>query len=102
MPTDTRRGDRTLILGRSPRMLKIFSLIRKIAPTDVSVLIQGETGTGKELAARAIHDLSSRAKKPFVVIDCGAIPANLIESELFGHEKGAFTGATYSRAVAPF
>jgi DNA-binding NtrC family response regulator len=94
------RRERTLILGRSQRMRQVFGLIRKIAPTDVSVLIQGETGTGKELVARAIHDLSTRAAAPFVVIDCGAIPANLIESELFGHERGAFTDASYARAGA--
>jgi DNA-binding NtrC family response regulator len=86
--------------GKSMRMRQIFGLLRKVAPMDVSVIIQGETGTGKELAARAIHDHSARKPGPFVVIDCGAIPENLIESELFGHEKGAFTGAHQSRPGA--
>jgi DNA-binding NtrC family response regulator len=88
------------MVGRSLKMRTLFGLIKKIAPMDVSVIIQGETGTGKELAARAIHELSARAKGPFVVLDCGAIPPNLIESELFGHEKGSFTGATASRPGA--
>jgi DNA-binding NtrC family response regulator len=81
-------------------MRQIFGLIKKIAPMDVSVIIQGETGTGKELVARAIHELSGRKRGPMVVLDCGAIPPNLIESELFGHEKGAFTGAIASRPGA--
>jgi DNA-binding NtrC family response regulator len=88
------------MVGRSLKMRQLFGLIKKIAPMDVSVVIQGETGTGKELAARAIHDLSARAKGPFVVLDCGAIPPNLIESEIFGHEKGSFTGATSARPGA--
>ncbi|MFN7134571.1 MAG: sigma 54-interacting transcriptional regulator, partial [Myxococcales bacterium] len=88
------------MIGQSVKMRQIFGLIKKIAPMDVSVIIQGETGTGKELAARAIHQLSNRRKGPFVVLDCGAIPPNLIESELFGHEKGAFTGAVSSRPGA--
>ncbi len=88
------------MVGRSLKMRQIFGLLKKIAPMDVSVIIQGETGTGKELAARAIHDYSPRRDKPFVVLDCGAIPPSLIESELFGHEKGAFTGAVASRAGA--
>ena len=88
------------MVGRSLKMRQLFGLIKKIAPMDVSVVIQGETGTGKELAARAVHDLSPRAKGPLVVLDCGAIPPNLIESELFGHEKGSFTGATASRPGA--
>ncbi|MBX5480558.1 MAG: sigma 54-dependent Fis family transcriptional regulator [Myxococcaceae bacterium] len=88
------------MVGQSVKMRQIFGLIRKIAPMDVSVVIQGETGTGKELVARAIHENSPRRKGPLVVLDCGAIPPNLIESELFGHEKGAFTGAVSSRPGA--
>lgn len=81
------------MLGNSPQIQEVFAAIRKVAPTEVSVLIQGESGTGKELAARAIHRMSNRKNGPFVAINCGAIPENLLESELFGHEKGAFTGA---------
>ncbi len=81
------------IISKNPRMLSLFRLIEDVAPTDASVLIQGESGTGKELAARAIHQKSSRREKPFIVIDCSAYPATLLESELFGHERGAFTGA---------
>jgi len=82
------------IIGRDPKMQAIFRLAEDIAPTDATVLIQGESGTGKEMVARAVHQLSPRGHKPFVVIDCSAYPATLLESELFGHEKGAFTGAT--------
>lgn len=81
------------IYGQSMAMRLLFDRIHKIAATDMTVLIQGETGTGKEMVARSIHDLSKRKNKPYVVINCGAISASLIESELFGHEKGAFTGA---------
>ena len=81
------------MIGSSPNMLEVFTTVRKVATTDVSVLITGESGTGKELIARAIHAESIRQDKPFVPINCGAIPENLMESELFGHEKGAFTGA---------
>jgi len=85
------------LLGRSPRMRRVFSVLERIAPTPLSILILGETGTGKELVARAAHDASPRQKKPFVVLDCGSIPATLAESILFGHEKGSFTGATERR-----
>ncbi len=81
------------IIGKDPKMQLIYKLIEDIAPTDATVLIQGESGTGKELVARAIHRQSPRKGKPFVVINCSAYPATLLESELFGHEKGAFTGA---------
>ena len=82
------------IVTRSPAMDRVLSLIRKAAKSNIPVLIEGETGTGKELVARAIQGMSERAGKPFVTVNCGAIPANLVESTLFGHRKGAFTGAT--------
>jgi DNA-binding NtrC family response regulator/HAMP domain-containing protein len=82
------------LVGRDSKMQALFRLTEDIAPTDATVLIQGESGTGKEMVARAIHQMSPRSNKPFVVIDCSAYPATLLESELFGHEKGAFTGAT--------
>lgn len=85
------------ILGNSPGMREAFRLIQRVASTDASVLILGESGTGKEMAALAIHRRSRRREHPFVAINCGAIPENLIESELFGNEKGAFTGATAQR-----
>ncbi len=81
------------IIGKDPKMQVIFKLIEDVAPTDATVLIQGESGTGKELVARAIHQRSHRAEKPFIVVNCAAYPTTLLESELFGHEKGAFTGA---------
>jgi DNA-binding NtrC family response regulator len=85
------------ILSKSPKMLKVFDLIRSLAETDSGVMITGETGTGKELVARAIHNLSRRKDKQFVPINCGAFPETLLESELFGYERGAFTGAVQSR-----
>ena len=86
------------LIGQSPVMKKLFSVIERVAPTDASVLITGATGTGKELAARAIHDLSPRRDAPFVDINCSAIPETLIEAELFGHQRGTFTGAHENRS----
>ncbi|MEE8429643.1 MAG: sigma 54-interacting transcriptional regulator, partial [Candidatus Desulfatibia sp.] len=86
------------IIGKNPKMQKIYQLIEDIAPTDASVLIEGESGTGKELVAQAIHRLSLRKNNPFVIINCSAYPATLLESEIFGHEKGAFTGAIRQKA----
>ncbi|HPV29892.1 MAG TPA: PEP-CTERM-box response regulator transcription factor [Deltaproteobacteria bacterium] len=85
------------MLGTSPKMQEVFATVRKVAGTDVPVLITGESGTGKELVAQAIHRQSQYRKGPFMVINCGAIPENLLESELFGHEKGAYTGAHVQR-----
>jgi two-component system response regulator HydG len=85
------------IIGQSPPMQKVFDLIPEVAQSDSSVLLVGETGTGKELVAKAIHAKSNRSHLPFIAINCGAIPDTLLESELFGHQKGAFTGATHPR-----
>ncbi|HEX5601371.1 MAG TPA: sigma-54 dependent transcriptional regulator, partial [Pyrinomonadaceae bacterium] len=86
------------LIGQSPVMRKLFSVIERVAPTDASVLITGATGTGKELAARAIHDQSPRRDHAFVDINCSAIPETLIEAELFGHQRGTFTGAHENRS----
>ncbi len=88
------------LVGSSPKMRRVFSVLDRVASTPLSVLILGETGTGKELVAQAIHDASDRKEKPFVVVDCGSIPPTLAESILFGHEKGAFTGASERRKGA--
>ena len=85
--------DSSRIIGSCPEMKKVFHLINRLAPTDLSILVLGETGTGKELIAKEIHEKSDRKSRPFISINCGAIPENLLESELFGHKKGAFTGA---------
>ena len=88
------------LVGASPKMRRVFGVLEKVASTSLSVLLLGETGTGKELAARAIHEASPRRQGPFVVVDCGSIPPTLAESILFGHEKGAFTGANERRRGA--
>jgi len=90
-------GDRHEMIGQSPIMREMFAAIAKVAPTKGRVLITGESGTGKELIARAIHRLSDRRDSPFVMLNCAAIPAELIESELFGYERGAFTGAVSAK-----
>jgi len=91
------KGSTMGIIGSSPAMQTLFKRIGKVAPTDSTVLIQGESGTGKELVAKALHEHSRRAKAPMISVNCAAIPETLIESELFGHEKGSFTGATAGR-----
>jgi len=90
-------GPRDKIIGKTPAMQRVFDLIERVAPTRATVLVTGETGTGKELVARAIHDVSGRARKPFVPVTCSALTETLLESELFGHLKGAFTGAVHSK-----
>jgi len=85
------------IIGNSPRLKAVLESVRIVAPADSTVLIQGETGTGKEVIARAIHNLSSRKGQAFVKVNCAAIPMGLLESELFGHERGSFTGAIAQR-----
>ncbi|MEM7447708.1 MAG: sigma 54-interacting transcriptional regulator [Myxococcota bacterium] len=95
VPSDKQRfGD---VVGRNAKMREVYTILDKIAPTDATVILGGETGTGKEVVARTLHQKSRRRDGPFIVFDCGAVPENLIESELFGHEKGAFTGAIGTR-----
>jgi len=86
------------LVGESQAIQEVFNTVQKVAQTDSTVLITGESGTGKELVARAIHESSGRAQRPLVIVNCGAIPSELLEAELFGHTKGAFTGATQDRA----
>jgi len=94
----TPEGHSPFLIGEHPLIQKIGLLVRKVAVTDATILIMGESGTGKELVARAIHAASPRADRPFIPVNCGAIPAELLESEMFGHERGAFTGAIGQRA----
>ena len=94
-------GDETPLIGRSPPMQEVYRLIARVVPNDLTVMILGESGTGKELVARAIHDMGARALRPFVAVNMAAIPRELIESELFGHERGAFTGAA-ARSAGKF
>src|SRR5215475_9817487 len=90
-------ADFSELIGSSPKFIAVLDDVRTAAPTDCAVLIRGETGTGKEVIARAIHDASARRQQRFVAINCAAIPAALLESELFGYERGAFTGAMTQR-----
>ena len=87
----------TRIIGKSPALRRVHDLVDRVAPTVATVLITGETGTGKELVARSIHELSDRARGAFVAVNCSALPESLLESELFGYVKGAFTGAVGNR-----
>src|ERR1700720_3798495 len=89
------------IIGKSAALRRVLDMVRVVAPTDATVLINGETGTGKELIAEAIHNCSDRSNGPFVTVNCAAIPAGLLESELFGHERGAYTGAV-ARGIGRF
>ena len=95
--TDSRFGP---LVGSSYAMRTVYTILERTAPSSATILVSGETGTGKELVAQAIHEASPRADKPFIIVDCGSIPANLIESELFGHKRGAFTGAQTDRTGA--
>jgi two-component system response regulator AtoC len=96
-PTEAKEERLGRLIGHSEVMHHLFEMIRLVAPSDATVLLEGESGTGKEMAARTIHDFSSRRDRPFVVIDCGALPETLLESELFGHVRGAFTGAVAAK-----
>ncbi len=98
-PHSREEADETIpgLIGSSPAMLRVFHLVRRVASRNTTVLLTGETGTGKEVIARAIHNLSSRSSRPFVTVNCAAIPEALLESELFGYTRGAFTGAVQSR-----
>ena len=95
---DTAQNETSFLIGEHPLLQKVRGLIRRVAVTDATCLVLGESGTGKELAAREIHKNSPRADRPFVAVNCGAIPGELLESEMFGHEKGSFTGAVGTRA----
>ena len=95
--SDERRFEQ--VVGNSPALESVLEQVERVASTDSTVLIEGETGTGKELIARAIHNISSRCGRSFVKLNCAAIPMDLLESELFGHEKGAFTGAKRKRSA---
>ena len=97
MDTASKKTNREAIVGRSRPMQEVYKSIGRVSSTDATVLIRGESGTGKELVARAVYQHSLRADKPFLIINCVAIPENLLESELFGYEKGAFTGASHRR-----
>src|ERR1700730_14505002 len=98
---DFRASGLPRIIGNSAALQRVLDLVRVVAPTDATVLIQGETGTGKELIAEAIHKCSDRSSGPFVKVNCSAIPSGLLESELFGHERGAYTGA-FTRSIGRF
>src|SRR2546427_138723 len=99
--SDLLDSDFPTIIGNSAALRRVLHLVRVVAPTEATVLIQGETGTGKELIAEAIHKSSDRSSGPFVKVNCAAIPAGLLESELFGHERGAYTGAI-ARSIGRF